>query len=286
MIAILLAGGLGSRLYPSTKKISKQLLPVFDKPMIYYSLSTLMFAGMRKIFIVVTPSSIEDYKTLLNDGSQWGLEFQFIIQEKPSGIADSFNLIPSEYTDQPCIMILGDNLFYGSGLGRGLKQSFTGQGSLIYAYEVANPNDYGVVVFDRENKPIKILEKPDYDISNFAIPGLYWFDNHCYEYAKKISPSERGELEITDILNEYLRAGELKVNILPRGTAWLDTGTAQNLLAASNFVSVIEERQGLKIGCPEEVALREEFISKSEFAQVVAKLPAGNYREYLEKLGI
>lgn len=286
MIAILLAGGLGSRLYPSTKKISKQLLPVFDKPMIYYSLTTLMFAGIRKIFIVVTPSSIEDYKTLLNDGSQWGLEFQFIIQEKPSGIADSFNLIPSEYTDQPCIMILGDNLFYGSGLGRGLKQSFTGQGSLIYAYEVANPNDYGVVVFDSENKPIKILEKPDYDISNFAIPGLYWFDNHCYEYAKKISPSERGELEITDILNEYLRAGELKVNILPRGTAWLDTGTAQNLLAASNFVSVIEERQGLKIGCPEEVALREEFISKSEFARVVAKLPAGNYREYLEKLGI
>jgi glucose-1-phosphate thymidylyltransferase len=286
MIAILLAGGLGSRLYPATKKISKQLLPVFDKPMIYYPLTTLMFAGVRKIFIVVTPSSIEDYKTLLNDGSQWGLEFEFIIQEKPNGIADSLNLIPIEYTQEPCIMILGDNLFYGSGLGRGLKQSFTGQGALVYAYEVANPNNYGVVVFDSEGKPIKILEKPTYQISNFAIPGLYWFDNHCYEYAKKISLSDRGELEITDILIEYLRAGNLKVNILPRGTAWLDTGTAQNLLAASNFVSVIEERQGLKIGCPEEVAFREEFISRDEFNQLVAKLPAGNYREYLEKLEI
>jgi len=284
MIGILLAGGVGSRLYPLTKNSSKQLLPIFDKPMIYYPLTTLMFAGIRKIFVVVTPEHINDYKNVLKDGSQWGLEFVFLMQSEPRGIADCFNLIPDEFTHESCTMILGDNLFYGSGLGRSLHNAYDGSGALIYAYEVSNPSDYGVVVFENNGAPKEILEKPTFNTSSFAIPGLYRFDSRCYELVKDVSPSKRGELEITDILNKYLASGDLKVDILPRGTAWLDTGSPKNLLAASNFVSVIEERQGLKIGCPEEVSLREGLISQIKFNEIVNNLPVGSYRTYLEKL--
>lgn len=284
MIGIILAGGIGSRLFPLTKSISKQLLPVYDKPMIYYPLTTMMFAGVRDIYIIVAPSQVENYKLTLGDGSQWGLSINFVVQESPRGIAECFKLVPSSVHKKSCLVILGDNIFYGMGLGTSLKTSFSGHGALAYAYEVSNPNEYGVVRLDENGKPIEIVEKPDQFISKYAIPGLYWFDSKCYEIVHQIEPSARGELEITEVLKSYLSKHDLEVQILARGTAWLDTGTSKNLNAASNFVSVIEDRQGLKIGSPEEVAYREGFINEREFRALISTLPLGEYRSYLERI--
>ena len=284
MIGVILAGGLGSRLFPLTKSTSKQLLPVYDKPMIYYPLTTLMFAGIREIYIVVAPDQLGNYQSTLSDGKKWGLDIQYLIQPTPRGIADCFNLIPESAQQQPCAVILGDNIFYGMGLGTSLKTIYSGMGALAFAYEVSTPNEYGVVVLDESYSPVKIVEKPKEFVSKYAIPGLYWFDSQCYDFVKNMKPSERGELEITEVLNSYLATKKLEIQILARGTAWLDTGSPKNLLSASNFVSVIEERQGLKIGCPEEVALREGFIDKNQFNKNLLSLPSGEYRNYLERI--
>lgn len=284
MIGIILAGGKGSRLFPMTLITSKQLIPVYDKPMIYYPLTTLMFAGVREIFVVVDPSQVDNYKSILGDGSQWGIDIKYLLQDHPRGIADCFNLVPADKQNHPCTVILGDNIFYGMGLGTSLKSIYSGSGALAFAYEVSNPNDYGVVVLDSAGKAIEIVEKPQEFKSKYAIPGLYWFDQQCYELIHEIKPSARGELEVTEMLKTYMTRKELNIQILARGTAWLDTGAPQNLLSAANFVSVIEERQGLKIGCPEEVALREGYISTTQFKSTIASMPTGEYRSYLETL--
>lgn len=284
MIGIILAGGTGSRLNPLTKSVSKHLLPIYDKPMIYYPLTTLMFAGAREIFVVVSPESIQMYKSLLGDGSQWGISLTFLIQEKPSGIADCFNLIPHNKHQESAVVILGDNFFFGMGFGETLKDLYSGDGSMCLAYKVSDPSGYGVVVFDEHDNPREIVEKPTLLISDWAIPGLYWFDSSCYQFVKNLAPSGRGELEITDLLRQYLNLKKLQVQMLPRGTTWMDAGSPENLLETSNFVSLVEARQGLKIGCPEEVALREELIDTDFFRNQVAQLPVGNYRSYLENL--
>ena len=252
--------------------------------MIYYPLTTLMFAGVREIYIVVSPDQIENYKSILNDGAHWGLKIEYLIQSKPNGIADCFNLVPKEVQNQSCVVILGDNIFYGMGLGTSLKSIYKGSGALAFAYEVSKPNEYGVVILDKNDSPTKIVEKPKEFLSKYAIPGLYWFDSKCYDYIQTMSPSSRGELEITEMLNRYLADQALNIHVLARGTAWLDTGTSQNLLSAANFVAVIEERQGLKIGCPEEVALREGLISRTQFELNLETMPKGEYRSYLESI--
>lgn len=284
MIGIILAGGQGSRLHPMTRSSSKQLLPVYDKPMIYYPITTLMFAGVREFVVIVTPQHLDLYKQLLSDGSQWGVRFIYVVQPQATGIADCFNLVPEELKDDSCVLILGDNIFYGMGLGSSLNGHFRNKGALAFAYEVSNPNDYGVVVLDTNNNPTKLIEKPSEFVSKFAIPGLYWFDSKCFDMAQQLTPSARGELEITDILQNYLEINELSIEILPRGTAWLDTGNPKDLLAASNFVHVIEERQGLKIGCPEEVAFREGLISRSQLEELIMQMPISNYRDYLHEI--
>jgi glucose-1-phosphate thymidylyltransferase len=243
-----------------------------------------MFAGVREIFIVVAPDQIENYKSTLSDGAQWGLNIRYLIQPKPNGIAECFNLVPKEVQDQSCVVILGDNIFYGMGLGTSLKSIYDGAGALAFAYEVSKPNEYGVVILDDNGSPTKIVEKPKEFLSKYAIPGLYWFDSQCYNYIHTMSPSSRGELEITEMLNRYMANQSLKIHILARGIAWLDTGTSQNLLSAANFVAVIEERQGLKIGCPEEVALREGLISRTQFDMNLKSMPKGEYRSYLESI--
>jgi len=264
-----------------TKSTSKQLLSVYDKPMIYYPITTLMFAGVKEFVVIVTPDHLSLYKQLLSDGSQWGVEFFFVVQPQATGIADCFNLVPEELRDDSCVLILGDNIFYGMGLGASLKDHFQNKGALAFAYEVSNPNDYGVVVLDTNNNPTKLVEKPNEFVSKFAIPGLYWFDSKCFDMARELTPSARGELEIIDILQNYLEINELTIEILPRGTAWLDTGNPKDLLAASNFVHVIEERQGLKIGCPEEVAYREGLISRGQLEELTMQMPISNYSNYL-----
>ena len=284
MIGIILAGGNGSRLNPLTKATSKQLLAIYDKPMIYYPITTLMLAGVVDIFIIASPDHADNYKKLLGDGSQWGLNFEYIIQLRPNGIAESFNLIPKEFQNQNCVLILGDNLFYGMGLGTSLRNTLSGAGATIFAHEVSNPKDYGVVLLNEKLQPQKIYEKPLTPISNFAIPGLYYFDSNCYELASKLLPSKRGELEITDLLRKYLEQGDLKVTILARGTAWLDTGSPENLLSAANFVRVVEERQGLKIGCPEEVAFRLGLINSEELADIIDNYAECSYKDYLQKV--
>lgn len=286
MIGIILAGGTGTRLAPLTNVVSKQLLPIYDKPMIYYPITTLMLAGIKEFVVVVSPEYLEEYKKLLGDGNQWGIKITLVVQPNPGGISQSFALVPSALRDQDCALILGDNLFYGMGLGTSLKTVFSGSGAMVFAYEVSNPSDYGVISFDSDFKPSRIQEKPSKPESNFAIPGLYFFNKSCYELANGLTPSARGELEITDLLNIYLTRKELSVQILARGTAWLDTGSPENLLSAATFVQVIEERQGLKIGCPEEVAVREGFITLSEFRSLLHHLPMNAYRSYLENLKI
>ncbi len=286
MKGLLLAGGSGTRLWPSTLAVSKQLLPIYDKPMIYYPLTTLMLAGVQEIALVTTSEQQYLYKNLLVNSDQWGIKIHYVVQDIPTGIPDALRLVPKSFKDESLLMVLGDNFVYGVGLGRSLKSVFTGQGAVIFGHKVVNPQAYGVVEFDSNGFATNIQEKPTVPKSNFAIPGIYYMDSECYKHCLKLLPSKRGETEITDLLKLYLRQKKLKVKTLERGTAWLDTGTYDNLLAASEFVRAIESRQGLKIGCPEEVALREKFISKNQFMSLLNLIPRGEYYEYLNNLEV
>lgn len=284
MNGILLAGGTGSRLWPNTQVISKQLLPVYDKPMIYYSLTTLMLSGVRKVILVTNEQHIPDFEGLLLDGSQWGISISYVVQDKPRGIADSFRLVPAEMRSQPIALMLGDNFLYGAGLGLSLENVFSNKGALAFSYAVKNPEEYGVFSFDKSGKISGIVEKPKTFVSSHAIPGLYYFDQNVFDIASRLKPSSRGELEITDVLREYLQRGLLKVNPLARGTAWLDTGSADSLLEASEFVRTIEKRQGLSIGSPDEVAYRMGLINADQFLNLVEAMPVCSYKEYLQAI--
>lgn len=286
MKAILLAGGTGTRIWPLSSAVNKHLLPVYDKPMIYYPLTTLMLAGALDILVVSSPDSLAPIKKLLGDGSQWGLQIRYASQEKPMGIPQAFHLVPEDFLGEPIALMLGDNLLYGVGLGEALKADLDFKGARIFGYQVANPEDYGNIELDVAGKPMEIREKPTDSASNLAIPGLYFFDSSVFERSKTILPSERGEFEIVDILRSYLNDGTLQIRVLERGTAWLDTGSAQSLLAAGEFVKVIEERQGLKIGCPEEVSLRLGLVSQETYNEYLEKIPLGSYRNYLNSITI
>jgi glucose-1-phosphate thymidylyltransferase len=278
---IILAGGSGTRLYPITQGISKQIMPVYDKPMIYYPLSTLMMAGIREILIITTPVDQEQFRRLLGDGSQFGCRFEYATQATPRGLADAFIVGADFIGDEAVAMILGDNIFYGYGLGDQLKQLTHPDGGAVFAYHVADPERYGVVEFDDRRHAISIEEKPARPKSNYAVVGLYFYDNDVVGIARDIEPSARGEIEITDVNREYLRRGKLRVGVLDRGTAWLDTGTFNSLMQAAEFVRVIEERQGLRIGSPEEIAWREGFISDADLRALAEPLVKSGYGEYL-----
>lgn len=291
MKGIILAGGTGSRLFPITQAVSKQLMPVYDKPMIYYPLSTLMLAGIRDILIISGPRDLPQFENLLGDGSQWGLSFSYQVQEKPIGLAHAFILGEDFIGNDEVCLVLGDNLFYGPGLGRmlsrGLKVDETqskSQGATIFAYYVNNPQDYGVVEFDANGKAISITEKPQHPKSHYAVPGIYFYDNRVIEFAKQLKPSARGELEITDINMRYIEDGSLHVEKLSRGVAWLDTGTHQSLMKAAHFIEVIESRQGLKIACPEEVAWTMGYINTDELRKLAKPLMKSGYGEYLLRI--
>jgi glucose-1-phosphate thymidylyltransferase len=284
MKGIILAGGSGTRLHPLTLAVSKQLMPVFDKPMIYYPLSTLMSAGINEILIISTPHDLPHFEKLLGDGSRIGCKFSYQVQEVPNGLAQAFVLGEKFIGKEKVALILGDNIFYGSGLELTLKANNDPDGGVVYAYHVSDPERYGVVEFDKDMKAISIEEKPKQPKSNFAVPGLYFYDNSVVEIAKKLKPSSRGEYEITDVNKEYLQMGKLKVGILDRGTAWLDTGTFTSLMQAGQFVQVIEERQGLKVGCIEEVAYKMGFINKKQLHEIAQPLLKSGYGNYLLNL--
>ena len=282
---IILAGGTGSRLYPSTISVSKQLLPVYDQPMIYYPLTTLMLAGITEILIITTPDDENAYRNLLGDGSKWGINLCFAVQRRPEGLAQAF-LIGEDFIGKNRVcLILGDNIFYGNRIEDKLKKAVNQDlGATIFGYYVNDPERYGVVVLDSEGQAVDLEEKPAVPKSNYAVTGLYMYDNNVVEIAKSITPSTRGELEITDVNKEYLKRGELQVELFDRGTAWLDTGTTQSLLDASNFIRVLQERQGLKIGCPEEVAYRQGLINTEQLAALARGIGNNAYGGYLEKL--
>lgn len=276
-----MAGGSGTRLHPLTLAVSKQLMPVYDKPMIYYPLSVLMQAGIREILIITTPHDSESFKKLLGDGKQFGCTFEYAIQEVPNGLAQAFVIGEDFIGNDKVALILGDNIFYGSGMGNLLQNHSDPEGGVVFAYHVSDPQRYGVVEFDENHVAISIEEKPAKPKSNYAVPGLYFYDNQVIEIAKNLQPSPRGEYEITDINKEYLKAGKLQVAILDRGTAWLDTGTFSSLMQAGQFVEVIEERQGLKIGCLEEIAYRQKFIDKNQLKELAQPLLKSGYGNYL-----
>ncbi len=281
MKGIVLAGGTGSRLHPLTLAVSKQLMPVYDKPMIYYPLSTLMMAGIRDILIISTPQDTPLFEKLLGDGSQLGCNFQYTVQEEPNGLAQAFVIGEDFIGDDKVALILGDNIFYGSGLGPKLSECNDPKGGTVFAYHVSDPERYGVVEFDSDHKVISIEEKPEFPKSNFAVPGIYFYDNRVVEIAKSLEPSDRGEYEITDVNKAYLEMGELQVSVLERGTAWLDTGTFDSLQEAGQFVNVIESRQGLKVGCLEEVAYRMGYIDSKQLKSLAYSLIKSGYGEYL-----
>lgn len=282
MKGIILAGGSGTRLHPITLAISKQLMPVFDKPMIYYPLSTLISAGINEILIISTPQDLPLFKRLLGDGKKYGCKFEYTVQEHPNGLAEAFILGEEFIGKDKVALILGDNIFYGSGLSKLLKANNNPDGGIVYAYHVHDPERYGVVDFDENGNAISIEEKPIKPKSNYAVPGIYFYDNEVVNIAKNIKPSHRGELEITDINRSYLERGKLNVSILDRGTAWLDTGTFDSLMQASQFVQVIEERQGLKVGSIEEAAYRSGFISREQLKELAEPLLKSGYGKHLE----
>lgn len=283
MKGIILAGGSGTRLYPITMGISKQLMPIYDKPMIYYPLSVLMLAGIREILIITTPEDNAQFRRLLGDGSDVGCRFEYAIQEKPNGLAQAFVIGAPFVGQDKAALILGDNIFYGSGLSKTLQEASDIEGALIFAYEVSDPERYGVVAFDENRKAVSIEEKPANPRSNYAVPGLYFYDNSVLRVAAEIQPSPRGEYEITDVNKWYLEQNKLKVAVLNRGTAWLDTGTFDSLHDSSEFVRVIEKRQGLKIGCIEEVAYRMGFIDKEQMMSLADKYAKSGYGDYLRR---
>lgn len=284
MKGIILAGGSGTRLHPLTLAVSKQLMPVYDKPMIYYPLSILMSAGIKEILIISTPHDLPHFEKLLGDGQNLGCQFSYAVQEVPNGLAQAFVIGKSFIGDDKVALILGDNIFYGVGMDTLLKENNNPEGGVVYAYHVSDPERYGVVEFDDHMNAVSIEEKPKQPKSNYAVPGLYFYDNSVVGIAENLKPSPRGEYEITDINAEYLRQGKLKVAVLDRGTAWLDTGTFASLMQAGQFVQVIEERQGLKIGCIEEVAYRNGFISKDQLKQIAEPLVKSGYGSYLLQL--